>query len=113
MVAHMHITAFNPSQAIPATLSKEIVTDLLIDKYGFKGIIYTDAMNMGGVANKYKPEEAALMAFKAGNDIILFPPDVEKSIKRIEKAVKNKEIDIKEINRRCKNIGSKILCAPE
>ena len=104
MVAHMHITAFNPSQAIPATLSKEIVTDLLIDKYGFKGIIYTDAMNMGGVANKYKPEEAALMAFKAGNDIILFPPDVEKSIKRIEKAVKNKEIDIKEINRRCKKI---------
>jgi len=104
MVAHMHITAFNPTRAIPATLSKEVVTDLLINKYRFKGIIYTDAMNMGGVANTYKPDEAALMAFKAGNDIILFPPDIEKTIKRFEKAVKNKEIDIKEINRRCKKI---------
>ncbi len=111
MIAHMHVLAINPSLAVPATLSKEIVTDLLIEKYGFKGLIFTDAMNMGGVTSTYQSGEAALMAFKAGNDIILFPPDIEKAIKRIETAVENNEIDVKEIDRRCKKVLGAKFCA--
>jgi beta-glucosidase-like glycosyl hydrolase/CubicO group peptidase (beta-lactamase class C family) len=104
MIAHLHVPSLDPAALVPATLSKEIVTNLLIEKYGFQGLIFTDAMNMGGVAKAYSPDAAALLAFKAGNDIILFPPDLEKAINSIEKAIENKEIDENELNHRCKKI---------
>ncbi len=104
MVAHLHVPALDPAALVPATLSKEIVTHLLIERYGFQGLIFTDALNMGGVAKAYQPEEAALLAFKAGNDILLFPPDLDKAIGGIEKAIENNEIDEHELNRRCKKI---------
>lgn len=104
MVAHINVPALNNTTPLPATLSSAVVTQLLKNKYEFKGLVFTDAMNMGGITNSYQPDQAALLAFEAGNDIILFPPDIEKAIERLETAANNNEIDINEINRRCKKI---------
>jgi beta-glucosidase-like glycosyl hydrolase len=60
----------------------------LKDKLGYKGLIITDALNMGAVANKYKPGELDAMAFKAGNDIMLFS-QVSEGKKLIQKAIDN------------------------
>lgn len=104
MIAHLHVPALDSANLIPATLSKPIITDLLIKKYGFQGLIFTDAMNMGGVTKTYEPDEASLMAFKAGNDIILFSPDIKKSIQRIAQAIKDGEISEEELNYKCRKV---------
>jgi beta-N-acetylhexosaminidase len=72
MVGHIAVEN-NPdynTNGMPATLSREIVTDLLKNEMGFKGIVTTDAMNMGAVASI---SNAGLEAVKAGNDMILMP----------------------------------------
>lgn len=71
----------------PVTLSKKIVTNLLRDKLGYKGLIMTDAMGMKGITSKYGAEEAAILAIEAGNDIILAPEEQGKVLEVIEKAV--------------------------
>ena len=76
MVAHLNIPAYEKSPKKPTTLSPEVVKDLLRDDLNFKGLIFTDAMNMQGVAKYYKPGDADLQALIAGNDILLFPMDV-------------------------------------
>ena len=82
MVAHIAVknnSNYN-TNGLPATTSKRIVTDLLIDSLGFKGLIVTDAMNMGGVT---QVKNASVKAIEAGCDIILMPVDVRKSHKEI------------------------------
>jgi beta-N-acetylhexosaminidase len=77
MVAHLAIknnTKFN-TDGLPSTCSKKIVTQLLKDSLGFKGLIITDAMNMGGVV---KVENNGLMAAKAGCDQLLMPVNEKK-----------------------------------
>ncbi|MFW6160267.1 MAG: glycoside hydrolase family 3 protein [Acidobacteriota bacterium] len=88
MTAHLHLPALDPTVNMPATLSKPILTDLLRMEMSFKGLIVTDAMNMGGIITQYPPEEAALLAVQAGADIILIPPEPEKVIKKLIEAVK-------------------------
>jgi beta-N-acetylhexosaminidase len=76
MVAHLQVNALDDRENRPASLSDTIVTDLLQDELGFKGLIVTDAMNMKGVSDHFQPGEAEVEALKAGNDIILMPSDV-------------------------------------
>jgi beta-N-acetylhexosaminidase len=65
---------------------------LLKNKLGYKGLIITDALNMGAVAKKYKAGELDALAFKAGNDIMLFSQDVATGKKLIQQALDNGEI---------------------
>ncbi|WNB17401.1 glycoside hydrolase family 3 N-terminal domain-containing protein [Marivirga arenosa] len=92
MVAHLHIPAYDNTPNKATTLSKNVVTDLLKTKLGFDGLIFTDALNMKGVSNFYEPGETDLLAFKAGNDVLLFPMNVPNAVKMIKTAIKNKEI---------------------
>lgn len=92
MVAHLYVPALESGKGIPASVSKNIVTGLLKEKFGYKGLIITDALNMGAVANKYKPGELDAMAFKAGNDIMLFSQGVAEGKRLIQKAIDNGEI---------------------
>ncbi|PQA96183.1 beta-glucosidase [Chryseobacterium piscicola] len=92
MVAHLYVPALEPAKGIPASVSKNIVTGLLKEKLGYKGLIITDALNMGAVANKYKPGELDALAFKAGNDIMLFSQGVAEGKRLIQKAIDNGEI---------------------
>lgn len=92
MVAHLYVPHLESGKGIPASVSKNIITNLLKDKLGYKGLIITDALNMGAVANKYKPGELDAMAFKAGNDIMLFSQGVSEGKRLIQKALDDGEI---------------------
>lgn len=92
MVAHLYVPNLESGKGIPASVSKNIITGLLKEKLGFKGLIITDALNMGAVANKYNPGELDAMAFKAGNDIMLFSQGVAEGKKLIQKAIDSGEI---------------------
>jgi beta-N-acetylhexosaminidase len=74
---------------LPSTCSRTIVTDLLKGELNFKGLVITDAMNMGGVVNVPNCE---LQAVKAGCDIILMPVNCEKAVTDIVNALKTDEI---------------------
>ncbi|MFW6124294.1 MAG: glycoside hydrolase family 3 N-terminal domain-containing protein [Acidobacteriota bacterium] len=89
MTAHLFIPALDPTPDLPATLSPIIITELLREKLGFKGLIVTDAMEMGGVTTLYSPEEAAVKAVKAGVDCLLLPPDTEKVIEALVREVRS------------------------
>ena len=92
MVAHLYVPSLEDKKGVPASVSEKIVTGLLKEKLGYKGLIITDALNMGAVANKYKAGELDAMAFKAGNDLMLFSQDVATGKKLIQKAIDNGEI---------------------
>jgi beta-glucosidase-like glycosyl hydrolase/CubicO group peptidase (beta-lactamase class C family) len=87
MVAHLYIPLFDTTDAKTTTLSKALVTGLLQEKMGFKGLIFTDALNMRSVSKLYKDGELDAMALAAGNDVLLFSEDVPAALTRIKEAV--------------------------
>ena len=103
MVAHLNVPALDPS-GVPSTLSKPIVTDLLRDGLGFKGLIVTDAMNMRGVTAGNTPGVVDKDAILAGNDLLEFTEDVPRAIAEIRKAVSDGKISQQEIDARCRKI---------
>ena len=86
MTAHLRVPSLDPAPDIPATLSETIMTGLLREELGFKGLIVTDAMDMGGIVNIYSQEEAAVMAVNAGVDMVLIPPEPRKVIQALSDA---------------------------
>jgi len=104
MVAHLYVPSLESGKGIPASVSKNIITGLLKEKFGYKGLIITDALNMGAVANKYKPGELDALAFKAGNDIMLFSQGVSEGKKLIQKAIDNGEISQARVEESVKKI---------
>lgn len=104
MVAHLYVPALESGKGIPASVSKNIITGVLKEKLGYKGLIITDALNMNAVAGKYKPGELDAMAFKAGNDIMLFSQGVSEGKKLIQKAIDNGEIPQSRIEESVKKI---------
>jgi len=92
MTAHIALPHLEPERGVPATLSPAILTGLLRTELGFQGLIFTDAMEMRGIADHFTPEEATVRAVRAGADVILFPVDVEKSFTALRQAVERGEI---------------------
>ena len=89
MVAHLNVPNLDSRPNYPSSLSYPIVTNLLKDKLGFKGLIFTDALSMKGASNFSSPGEIDLQAFLAGNDVMLMSNDVSQGIAALEKAVKS------------------------
>ena len=104
MVAHLYIPALEKEKGVPASVSKNIITGILKEKYGYKGLIITDALNMGAVAKRYKPGELDALAFKAGNDIMLFSDGVKEGKRLIQVAIDKKEISQDRIEESVKKI---------
>jgi beta-N-acetylhexosaminidase len=94
MVAHVTVPALDPDPNHVATVSPAIVTDLLKKQLGFQGIVLTDALDMAGVTRLYSANigRAAVDAFKAGNDLLLLPADLDASYKSMVEAVHSGEI---------------------
>jgi beta-N-acetylhexosaminidase len=104
MVAHLEIPALEKEVHVPTTLSKNTVTGLLKEKMGFRGIVFTDAMNMKGVTKYFNPGEADLRAFLAGNDMLLFSQDVPVAIAKIREALEQNRVTQKDLETRVKKI---------
>lgn len=103
MVAHLNVPALDDS-GLPSSLSKKIITDLLKTEMNFKGLIVTDALNMAGVAKAYPPGVVDLMAFEAGNDILLFSQDVKKAKQKIIEKIQSGEISEQRLEESVKKI---------
>lgn len=86
MVAHLNVPGLEPQTNLPSSISKGIVTDILKERLQFKGLIFTDALNMKGASNHQSPGEIDLAAFLAGNDILLISEDVPKASAKIMEA---------------------------
>jgi beta-N-acetylhexosaminidase len=92
MVAHLNVPSLEPRDGFPSSLSRHIVTDILKDTLGFRGLIFTDALEMKGVSNYSKPGDIDLAALKAGNDVLLISEDVPTAIAKIIEAYNTKDI---------------------
>ena len=92
MVAHLYVPALEKQSGIPASVSYDIITNLLKKSYQYNGLIITDALNMNAVAKKFPAGELDLRAFKAGNDIMLFSQDVPNGKALIKAALEKGEI---------------------
>jgi beta-N-acetylhexosaminidase len=104
MVAHLNVPCYDTAKNMAATLSPKVVNGLLKDTLGFKGLVFTDALNMKGVAKFYAPGVVDLKALLAGNDVLLFSEDVPTAVDEIKKAIVKGLITQDEIDLRCKKI---------
>lgn len=104
MIGHLNVPAFEKEKNLPATLSNNIITKLLKEELGFKGLIITDALDMKAITNYYSDDEAVIKAFIAGNDILLMPPDIKAGIKALYEAVKSGKISEQRLNESVKKI---------
>jgi beta-glucosidase len=95
MTAHLLISTWDKQR--PATLSAKILTNQLRQQLSFTGLIVTDALIMGGITKYASPEEVAVMAVEAGNDILLMPDNPEVAIASITKAVESGRISLERI----------------
>lgn len=82
MVAHLNVPSLEPRPEYPSSISYNVVTDVLQKELGFKGLIFTDALNMKSINNNKLPSEISFEAFMAGNDVLLFPEDVPTAIEK-------------------------------
>lgn len=91
MSAHIALPQIE-TERLPATLSPKMLTGILRGEMKFNGVIFTDALNMQGVAAHYPEGEAAVRAIKAGADVLLYPPSVEQAFVAVKHAVEAGEI---------------------
>jgi beta-glucosidase len=96
MSAHVAFPAFDPSGA-PATLSRKILTDLLRQELAFTGLVVTDALIMEAVLGKGE-SGAVVQALDAGCDCLLYPTNVVESVRAVQKAIDDKQLDADRIH---------------
>lgn len=103
MIGHLNVDALD-NTGTPASLSPRIVNSFLKKQLGFNGLCFTDAMNMKGVTAGLDAGEADVKALLAGNDVLLFPENIEKAVYRIKQALSNGTLEESSINEKCKKI---------
>jgi beta-glucosidase-like glycosyl hydrolase/CubicO group peptidase (beta-lactamase class C family) len=104
MTAHLAIPALDDSPNRPTSLSRKVVTELLQDKLHFDGLIFTDGLEMHGVAKHFKPGDMEMEAIKAGNDIMLLPIDIGAAVDQIVSAIKSGELGLDVIEQKALKI---------
>ena len=97
MIGHLAVPSITKDDT-PASLSKEIITDLLKTELGYDGLVITDALNMDALTNEYTEEEIYINAINAGIDILLMPEFDNETIEIILKGVEEGTIKVEEIN---------------
>lgn len=109
MVSHVTVSSVD-EDAVPSTLSKTIMTDVLRNELGFQGVIITDALNMGAITEYYTTEQAVVQAIEAGADMLLMPDDFQAAYDALLAAVQEGRISEERINESLERIY-RIKCA--
>ena len=104
MVAHLYVPALDATENLPTTLSRMVVDSLLKKEFGFKGLVFTDALNMKGVTKFFDPGGTDNQALIAGNDVLLYSLDVEEAKNRIKETVSQGMLDSSIVAERCHKI---------
>ena len=89
MSAHLYLPAYTAKQEVASSLSKSVIDTLLRQEMAYNGLVFTDGLNMGGVANYQKSAQIDLQAIQAGNDILLLSQDVPAGVTAIKNALKD------------------------
>ncbi|MEL6443514.1 MAG: glycoside hydrolase family 3 N-terminal domain-containing protein [Bacteroidota bacterium] len=92
MTAHIAVTGVEGADAPPATLSRFFLTEVLRERMGFTGLVFTDALNMGGAAKAYPPGEVGVRAVEAGADVLTFPLNVRATRNAVLAAVASRRL---------------------
>lgn len=93
MVAHLSVPELDPTENMPTTLSRPVITDLMKKEMNFNGLIMTDAMEMHGVVKHHGEGEASAKALAAGNDVVLLPADTESAFEYIHQYLSDNKLD--------------------
>ena len=101
---HLYVPVLDNTPQLASSLSKKIVTDLLRKEMGFRGLAFTDAMNMRGVLRSGKAAEVNIQALLAGNDILLYPESVAETVRLIKDGIAKGTISEVFINEKAKRI---------
>lgn len=104
MVGHISAPNLTGGEKVPASLSEEIITGILRSELGYDGIIITDAMNMAAVTDYYEADVAAIMALKAGADMILMPEDFQQAYEGVLQAVQDGTVSQERVDDSLKRI---------
>jgi beta-N-acetylhexosaminidase len=104
MIAHMDIPSLDSTKHLPSTLSRKIVTGILKDSLGFKGLVVSDAMEMRGVVKYFPNGDADVRAFLAGNDVLELSPNSDLAIRKIRRAIRNDQITQEEFDAKVKKV---------
>jgi len=104
MVGHLYVPALDSTSGLPASLSPVIVDSVLRKQMNFKGLVFTDALDMRGVADYAGPGNAEVRALLAGSDILLLPQSVPQAVKAIEMAIDSGIIASSLLEERCKHV---------
>jgi len=106
MVAHLNIPALDAAKDIPSSLSPLVIDSLLRKTLKFNGLVFTDGLDMKGVANDKSPGTVEFKALKAGNDVLLLSVSVEKAVAEILQAIDSGFYSMDELALHCKRILS-------
>lgn len=104
MVAHLYIPSIDTTANLATSLSRNNVTALLRDELGFKGITFTDALEMKGVAKYFPAGDAAVQSLIAGNDMLCLPGDIPGSIEKVKQAIRDGKLSWDDLNARVKKV---------
>lgn len=104
MVAHLNIPALDKTPNLASSLSKKVVSTLLKDSLGFKGLVFSDALNMQGASKYFGAGEVDKLAFIAGNDVLVIPSNIPKAIAAIKQAINTGEISEAYLDERLKKV---------
>lgn len=104
MVAHLNIPSLDNTPNLPSSLSRNVVSNLLKDELNFKGLIFTDAMDMEGVVKYFRDGEADVRAIIAGSDVLELSQNSRRANKMIRKAIRKNRIDEEELASRVKKV---------
>ena len=104
MLAHLNIPALDKTKDLPSSLSPIIIDSLLRKKLNFKGLIFTDALDMKGVSGYDAPGFVELRALKAGADVLLLSVSVEKAVAAIQQAIDSGWYSESELEIHCRKV---------
>lgn len=104
MVGHMDIPSLDDTPNLPSSLSRKVITDLLKNEMSFRGLVFTDAMDMNGVVKYFKNGEADVRAMIAGNDVLELSQNSKLAVKMVRKAIRKKRLDKDEMKTRVKKV---------
>lgn len=106
MTAHISVPSLDAEalEPRPATLSPALVDGVLRKRFAFDGLVFTDALSMGAVADRYESGEAAIQAVLAGCDVVLYPTDVEATHRALCEAAQSGRIERERIDESARRI---------
>ncbi len=104
MSAHIAVPSLNAGSRLPGTLASGVMTGILRDSLGFRGLITTDALDMGGVVKEISADEIVIRALEAGSDLLLMPADPAAAINAVTRAVESGRVSVARLDQSVRKV---------